>query len=468
MRHFNGIGLLKEGSKIDRFLDKKMSSSLFSYQQIFSMFVPLLLDQLFVNLISMLTMSMVSSSSNESAAAVGLVSPIASLMLSIFNSIAAGGTIIVAQYCGKGDAEETRHAAGQVMLATVVIATISSILLMIFAFPLVNLLFGSAEDVLKQKAAQYMIGVAASTIPFAFYASAFGSLRGVGDTKTCLRLTVVINVLHLLGSLLFINVLKMDIIGTAVSLIIARIIGGLYAIYLFTSKNGRLGVNFRDIIKVDWKKQVSIIKMGIPFALEQLFFNGGSLIVQSYMVPLGTAAITANSIANSAVSVLYSPTQAVGTLATTIVGQSIGAKDTIQAKKYGKSMHTFGLIVSLLTAVIVIPVLPFILSIYHPSPEVYPIIYNLILIAAAAMIFFFSMSYVTPSVLRSAGDANFASFVSLIIMWIARVGCGYIFAIPLGYGVYGVWISMGIEWAMRSIIFAFRFKGSKWLKKKVI
>jgi Na+-driven multidrug efflux pump len=84
------------------------------------------------------------------------------------------------------------------------------------------------------------------------------------------------------------------------------------------------------------------------------------------------------------------------------------------------------------------------------------------------MPFFWSVSNVMPSILRSAGDSNFTSVVSLITMWMVRVGLGYAFTILLKFGVQGIWISMGVEWAVRTVIFYLRYRSGIWLYKKTI
>ena len=104
--------LIKPDSKMDKWLSKQFGSTLFSYGEIISMFIPIMLDQFFINFISVLTTSMISASSQESDSAVSLVSPVYMMIFAIFNAVSAGGTVIVAQYKGKGDNEKMRTAAG--------------------------------------------------------------------------------------------------------------------------------------------------------------------------------------------------------------------------------------------------------------------------------------------------------------------------------------------------------------------
>ena len=313
-----------------------------------------------------------------------------------------------------------------------------------------------------------MIGVGISLIFHSFYMGAFAVFRGTGATKICLRLTIIINLIHLLGSMLFLNVMKLDIIGTALSLNVARFIGGTVAMWALMHPHSAMRVFPSDIFKIDWGILRSVFKVGIPFAVEQIFFNGGSLIVQTYIVNLGTESVAANAVTNSSFAIIYSAGLAVGTLSITVVGQCIGAGDQKLARWYGRKMILLGTAMVVLSILIFLPLQPLILKLYQAPDNTLSIIYTLLLTAIVPMPFFWPSSNIMPCILRAAGDATFSSLVSLVTMWIVRVGLGWVFSILLGLGVQGVWIAMGAEWAVRTFIFWLRFRGKKWLSKKTI
>lgn len=459
---------IKPGSKIDRFLESRYGSAQFTYGQIFKMLGPLIIDQFFIFFISTLTASLISASSEASMAAVALVNPITMMVMSLFFAVSNGGTVIVAQYKGKGDEKQVRRAAGQVVLMTFLVATASCILLIVFAEPIINGVFPDAEAVVREKARDYMVGFSLSLPTFSIFNGVFNVLRGVGDTKVCLRLTVIINVVHLLVSILFINVLKLDIMGTALSYNVARIIGCIIAAIIIFSPKSSLTLRMKDILRFDVRLQGAIIKMGIPFAIEQIFFNGGQMLCQVYMVPLGQSVIAANSIAGSIANLFYGVGFGVSTLAITVVGQCIGAGEIETAKRYGKRLIGLGTWVMIAGMIVLLPFTPLVLHLFRPEEATLPLIIQAFAVGLIPVPFVWSLSYVTPSILRAAGDANFTSIVSLITMWICRVGLGYVFAITLGIGLNGIWISMGIEWAVRGLIFYLRFRGTKWLEKKVV
>lgn len=464
MRH--KMKLLIQGSKVDLFLERQFGSMLFTYKKIFMMLIPLILDQFFINIIGLVTTAMISSSSQESVSAVSMINPLSLIIWAVFSAISVGGTVVVAQYKGSGNEAKIKDAAGQVMLATFLVAIVSCVILVGFSDVLVNRMFGAADPIVINKARGYLIGVAISQIFLSLYMGAFAVFRGMGATKICLRLTIIINVIHLLASMLFLNVMHLDIFGTTLSLNIARLIGSVVAVWILMRPKSILRIYPQNIFKIHRPILKSVFKIGIPFALEQVFFNGGSMIVQTYIVHLGTINIAANAIANSAFSILYSAGLGVGILATTIVGQCIGADDDALARYYGIKMVRLGTVFSLASIIVLFPLMPVILNLYQAPEETLSIIYRLLLIGIIPMPFFWSYSYVMPCVLRSAGDATFSSMVSLITMWVVRVGLGYIFTITLGFGVQGVWICMGFEWAVRALIFYLRYQSGVWLSKK--
>lgn len=390
---------LREGSKADQFLSGQLTSKYFSYQEIFAMLVPLIFNQFFISVIALLTTAMISSSSQESVSAVSLVSPLYMMIYAVYSALSSAGTLIIAQYKGHGDEEKMKKAAGQIVMFTFVTAVVFSVLLILFAEPLIRTMFAGADELIIRKATDYLIGCAFSFIFLSVYMGGFAVFRGIGETQICLRLSMVINT-------------------------------------------------------------------SLPFAMEQLCFNGGGIIVSMFIVKLGTESVATNAVSNSTLMVFYSMGLAVSNLSVTIVGQCIGAKDKKMARYYGKKMVWLGEVSILVSLAALLPFLRIILKLYQAPENTLGQIYMLLAIAFVPMALLWSTSNVLPNVLRAAGDVNFTSYVSLITMWLIRVGCSYAVSMKLGFGIEGVWICMGVEWLIRSVIFMVRFHSDRWLNQK--
>lgn len=449
-----------------QFLSKKFDSPLFDTKQIFSMLMPLIMDSFFVCAIGILTTAMISSSSQESVSAVSLVSPLYMMIYAVYNAISAGGTVVVAQFKGKGDIEKMKRAAGQLMVATPLSALIACVILVVFADPLVHTLFGGVGEAVLAKAEQYLIGIAISMVFLAVYMSGFAVFRGLGETKLCLRLTVIINLLHFVASFVFINLMQLDIMGSALALNLARFVGGAAAIWMLLSPKSILRVEKRHILPLDKKILKEIFRRGIPYGMEQLFMNGGAMIVQIYIAQLGAVSVAANAVANSTFSLFYAAPGAVATLAVTVIGQCIGSGDKALARRYGKSMIWLCTALTVVSLAVGLPLMPLILKMYQAPDNTVSVIYSVLAIAAVCMPFFWPVSNILPAVMRSAGDASYASYFSLVTMWAVRVALGYVLAVWLELGIQGVWIGMCVEWAVKTLAFWRRFKGDKWLSYK--
>lgn len=164
-----------------------------------------------------------------------------------------------------------------------------------------------------------------------------------------------------------------------------------------------------------------------------------------FIVKLRTESIAANAVSNSTLMVFYSMGLAVSNLSVTIVGQCIGAKDKKMARYYGKKMVWLGEVSILVSLAALLPFLRIILKLYQAPENTLGQIYMLLAIAFVPMALLWSTSNVLPNVLRAAGDVNFTSYVSLITMWLIRVGCSYAVSMKLGFGIEGVWICMGLN-----------------------
>ncbi|MDC4185881.1 hypothetical protein MK904_07155 [Loigolactobacillus coryniformis] len=108
------------------------------------------------------------------------------------------------------------------------------------------------------------------------------------------------------------------------------------------------------------------------------------------------------------------------------------------------------------------------MRLFAPAPATIPIIFHIYLVVIVMHALFWSSSFVLPSALRAAGDARFTTVVSLISMWSFRIGFGYLIGIVLGYGIFGIFVVMSSEWAIRAIVFQLRFHGGRWYRNKLI
>lgn len=459
-RSFEAPG--QEKNILFRMLNRWLGSELFPWQKIFSMLLPLMLDGLFVFMIGMLTNAMVSTSGADSFTAVNLVSPLYMMIYSVYNAISAGGTVVVARFQGAREYDRVNDTAGQLLLATPLSALVAGTLMIVFSRQLLEVMFTGTSEAVLVKAQHYLIGISISMFFLAVYMGAFAVFRGLGETKKCLVLTILINVLHLCASFVFINLMHLDIMGTALSLNLARAVGALAAVGMLLRSRGNLNVRWRSIFQIDKPILKEVFRIGIPFGVESLCMNAGTMLVQIFVARLGDDYVYINGTCNSILSLLYAAPMGVSNLAVTVVGQCVGAGRKDLAKRYGKNLVHLGTVLVAVSLAIFLPLVPVILWLFHAPEGLQGDIYRLVYLAAVMLLLFWSASNNMPSVMRSAGDAAFSSYFSLATMWVIRVGMGY--AATRALGLAGLWLCMGLEWAVRSLVFWLRYRGDVWLR----
>lgn len=208
--------------------------------------------------------------------------------------------------------------------------------------------------------------------------------------------------------------------------------------------------------------------IGMPFAAEQMFFNGGKILTQVFIVSLGTYALATNAIASSFAGIMQIPGNALSLTIITVVGQCMGSNNVKDARKFIKSFLVASSLSFVVMGLLVMPFFHPLVSMFHPPAEIVRDIFIIVLINTIVQIPLWSVSFITPSALRAAGDSKFTSMVSMLSMWLFRVVLGYILGIVLDFGLLGVWLAMNCEWGIRGFIFLRRFMGKKWVQHRVI
>lgn len=458
----------KKKGIITRLGEKYLSGETFSFSDITSLFFPILFDQSFLAFIGVFNSSLVSSSGPAAVSAVNMVDSLNFFLMNFFVAIATGGTVVVAQYVGRRDRENVGKTIGQSIFSSTVVALIIAILIVVFREYVLNILFGKADRSVIDNALVYLTGCCLSYPFFAIYQASIGSLRGVGDTKASMFLSLIMNLLFLAGNIVLIKYVSLGIYGIVISMFVARGVGAVMSLVYLLRVRADLCVSLKSIFHVDMPLQKSILYIGVPCASEQLFFHGGKIITQTFIVSLGLASMAANAIANPLSLVLNIPENTFMLCVITVVGTCVGAGNFEEGRRFLKNMIITSSILTGILCVISIPFIPAFLNMYSPSPEIYKKAYELLILYVIGAPLLLSMGFIFPAGLRAAGDAKYTSLIALMTMWLFRVVLGYVFGITLKMDILGVWLAMVLEWGVRGFFFYIRYRGDKWYKHNFI
>lgn len=439
---------------------------LFSNQRLRKLIIPLVLEQGLTILVGMCDGVMVSSVGEAAISGVSLVDMINAVVLTLFAALATGGAVVTSQYLGARQEEKARHSAGQLVLLSLGLGLTAMLLCLIWARGLLKLFFGSIEAEVLEAGLIYL-RITALSFPFiALYNAGAAIFRSSGNSKVSMQVSLLMNGVNVAGNALCIFVLKMGVAGVAVPTLVSRAVAAVVILALAAGKQQPLALTRNSLRQIDKPMMGRILRIGIPSACENSFFQLGRLVVVSMIAIFGTTQTSANAVANTLDSVGIVVGQAMGLAMVTVVGQSVGAGDLKQVRYYVKKLMAWSYMLVGASNVLLLACVDPAVGLYRSlSPETAQLAKQLVQIHAFFAISLWPASFVLPNALRAANDAKFTMWVGVGSMLTFRVVGSWILCVQLGWGALGVWAAMVMDWVCRIAFFVPRMAGGRWQEK---
>lgn len=443
---------------------------MFSNRALKRLIWPLVVEQLLAVTIGMADTVMVASCGEAAVSGVSLVDSINILLINIFSALATGGAIVASQYLGREDQENANLAAKQLLLSVGFLSTLLAVLALVGNQSLLDLLFGSAEADVMQNSYTYFFWSVISYPFLGIYNGGAALFRAMGNSKVSMRTSIIMNVLNVCGNALLIYVFQLGVAGAAISTLVSRALGAVVMVWLLHSKphqNDKIHLETLNIFRPNWSMIRKILNIGIPNGLENGMFQIGKILVQGLIATFGTAAIAANAAANSVASLPQIPSIAVGLAMVTVVGQCVGAGEYEQAKKYTRRLTLLSYLCITVLSLLEMAGAHLLTGLFSLSPEATQMAVEVILWNGVFTILIWPASFTIPNGLRAAGDVRFTMGISVLSMWIFRIGFSYLLAQAFHMGLMGVWFAMFIDWFVRAGLFIWRFASNRWRGKAI-
>jgi len=438
-------------------------------KRLFTLFWPLIVEQLLVVMIGIVDMLMVSSVGEHAVSGISLVETINFLIITAFNAVATGGSVVASQYLGRREEKNASDSAKQLVYINLIISVVLMIVTIFTRRWMLRTIFGNIDDDVMQSADIYFLFIALSYPFLALYTAAAAMFRSMGNSKVPMRTVVLLNIFNIAANALLIYVMKLGVAGAAVSTFAGRILSACLLIYLLTKDKTRL-INLNGITKIKFEGAMikRILNIGIPSGLETSMFQIGKILITRIFTAFGTAAIAANAVGATINSLAFMPGSGFGMGLLIVAGQCIGAGDYLAAKKFTKKIMTLAYISYLLININIYIFMDPIISVFNLSDEAHNMCVLFLRVHCVTSTLFWVPSFVLPNALKAAGDVRYVMVVAASTMWIVRVCSAFFFAFTLGFGPVAVYIAMGADFFFRGFFFLKRWLSNKWIEKKVI
>lgn len=438
--------------------------------------IPSILAQVTSVLMFYIDASMVGSLGAEASASIGLVEPATWLFGSLVSATAMGFYVQAAHFIGAKDFGQARSVMRHGYIFGLAISLVLMAIAATIASPLPRWLGGGAD--IQHDASIYFL-IYSAAVPIHLIENLSSQMLKVsGDMRhpsfiavaMCFA-DVIFNFIFIfptreitiLGTHLTVFGFGLGVAGAAIGTLLAILSAAIPLVYFAVFKSSILAWKFdKQRFKWNWEYISSAVKLGAPMALQYLLMNGAQIISTMIVAPLGNFAIAANSFAVTAESLCYMPGYGIGDAATTLVGQSVGARRKDVCQSFARMAVGIGMAVMAFMGLLMYIFAPEMIGNLSPVPEIRALGTQVLRIEAFAEPFF-AASIVTYSVCIGAGDTAIPSFINLGSMWFVRLTLAATLA-PI-YGLPGVWFAMATELTIRGIMFLIRLFRGKWMKK---
>ena len=439
-------------------------SRLFSKKDLRKLIIPLILEQTLAITVGMADTMMISSAGEAAVSGVALVDMFNNLIISVLAALATGGAVVTSQCIGAGRREEACRSARQLVFTEAAITIGISVLVLLFHRQILGLFFGQIEADVMQNAIIYLIISVFSFPLLAVYDSCAALYRSMGNAQITLKISLLMNVINVVGNAIGVYVLKLGVAGVAIPSLVSR---GVAGVVLFTLLHNPDNLVFltRGKFKVDGTIVKRILFIGIPSGIENGIFQLGRVLVVSIIAAFGTSQIAANGVANSLDSMGCIVGQAMSLAMITVIGRCVGAGEEGQVRYYTKKLLGETYFYTAVINSIILLLLPWILQIYGLGEETTRLSYILVMIHDGMAIFLWPASFVLPNMLRACNDVKYTMVVSIFSMITFRIGFSYVFGVHMGWMAVGVWAAMVIDWVFRVLCFVGRYLAGTWRKK---
>ncbi|MBQ8065136.1 MAG: MATE family efflux transporter [Prevotella sp.] len=436
---------------------------------IVSLSIPSILAQLSATVMFFIDASMVGHLGAKASASIGLVETTTWLMGGLGSAVNMGFSVQVAHAIGANDFKRARRILRQSLVCSMAFSLMLSVSGLLVCRPLPYWLGGTAE--IASDASLYFAIVGVCGIFFQLEGLAGSMLKCSGNMKIPSMLNILMCVLDVLFNYLFIYVIGLGVMGAALGTGIAELVTAALMLYFLLFRSSMLGLFSDDEKKKEnsWDKfrpRADVVRnafnIGAPMALQHLLMGSAQIVSTLIVAPLGTLAIAAHSLGITVESLCYMPGYGIAEAATTLVGQSFGARKRALTRSFAYMSAGLGMTVMTLMGVLMWIFAPELMSLMTPVDDIIALGADCLRIEAYAEPMF-AAAIVCNGIFIGTGDTLRPAIMSLLSMWGVRLTLAALLATT--YGLPGVWTAMAIELTFRGIIFLSRLLHGGWLKK---
>lgn len=433
---------------------------------------PTMLEQLLQTAVQYVDTAMVGALGTDATAAVGATTTVNWLVGSTISALGVGFLSYISQANGAGDRQASRRASAQAVLAVLAVGTLfTALTLSLSRFVPVWM---QVDNAIRPLAARYffilytpMLARTATIL--------FGTvLRAAGDTKTPMRVGLLVNLVNVTLNFLLIYPTRtvaagtlalwipgagLGVTGAAIASAIAFAVGGicmtaaLWRHPTVSPKGQRL--------RPDPTVLRPCLKVAFPNALQRFGTSFGYVAFASMVNSLGEVATAAHTIANTVESAFYIPGYGMQTAAATLSGNALGARDAARLRSLSRTLLGLELLLMTLSGGLLFVSAPTMMGLFSKDARVIALGVTVLRMVALSEPFY-GISIIVEGMMQGLGKTVMPFVSNLIGMWAIRIVGTFLCTQLWGMGLVSAWACMILHNLLLFATFAAYYLSGRW------
>ena len=433
---------------------------------------PTMLEQLMQTAVQYIDTAMVGTLGTHATAAVGATTTVNWLINSSIAALGIGFLSYIAKAIGAGEKQTASNAVAQAVLVTLVTGIFFTVLT-VSVSGLVPV-WMQVDESIQSLAGTYFLILYLPMLPRTA-TILFGTvLRAGGDTKTPMKVGILVNAINVILNFLLIyptrqlNILGgsfsmpgagWGVVGAAAASAISFVIGGIYITVALwrhpaLSPKGQSIHPNREILK-------PCLAVALPNMAQRFGTSLGYVAFASMINSLGEVATAAHTIANTVESAFYIPGFGMQTAAATLAGNAYGAQDRHRMKELARMFIPIEVTLMILSGGALFFLAPSLVGIFSKSQEV-----TLLGITVLRMVAlsepFYGFSIIMEGMMLGVGNTRKPCVYNILGMWGVRI-VGTLLCIRIfDLGLVAAWACMIAHNLMLFALYLWNYWSGRW------
>lgn len=455
---------------MQRNITKKMNMGMIAV--ILSLAWPTMLEQLMQTAVQYIDTAMVGSLGTQATAAVGATSTVNWLIGSTISATSIGFLSFIARACGANDRPAAKRSVSQAVLAALVLGTLFTALTLSLSGQIP--IWMQVDTSIRELASRYFFILYLPMLPRTA-TIIFGTvLRAAGDTKTPMKIGIIVNLVNVLLNLLLIyptrNITLLSIsmtlpgaglgvIGAAIASAAAFTVGGLMITVtlwrhpLVSPRGQKLRPDF-EILK-------PCLKVALPNMLQRFGTSLGYVAFASMINSLGDVSTAAHTIANTVESAFYIPGYGMQTAAATLAGNAYGARDGKRMKELSSMFIPIEILLMIFSGGLLFLFAPSLMHLFSSSEEVIRLGSTVLRMVAVSEPFY-GFSIIIEGMMQGVGKTKAPFVYNIVGMWGIRIAGTFLCTQLWGMGLVSAWACMIAHNLLIFVLFLISYLRGSW------